>query len=115
MEDIEGDPRIAEKLLDQVNESHDASHSWLAPYTRFKTGEDASVKNPKGFLNRVKFFFEVPVCVSYVRIWNYFKTPERGAYEYELLCDDTIIYRVGSTLTPGVLKESKGDMCCVLC
>ena len=32
-----------------------------------------------------------------MRIWNYTKTPERGAYEYELLCDDTIVYRVSES------------------
>ena len=66
-----------------------------------------SPKNPKGLLNRVKLYFDVPVCISYVRIWNYTKTPERGAYEYELLCDDAIIYRVSLINEQGYLRKGR--------
>lgn len=50
---------------------------WLAPFTRFKAPDEGGRAN-KGTLNTIKLFFENPVCVSFIRFWNYAKNTERG-------------------------------------
>jgi len=77
---MEDDLRTPDKLIDGINDTWNDTHMWLAPY------------NPDS-VNVVEFIFDRPFTLSMVKIWNYTKTPSRGAKEYELFADDIMISR----------------------
>jgi hypothetical protein len=77
--DIRDDPRTPDKLVDGFTATRDDTHMWLAPWS---AGETVSV------------CIELPAArrLSCVRLWNYGKTPSRGAKQLELLLDGTLVY-----------------------
>lgn len=80
------DVRTLDKLYDGVNNTYDDRHMWLAPFTPSQS-------------NKLVLFFNEPVTLSKISMWNYSKTPARGVKEFEVFMDDVLIFH-------GVLKQA---------
>lgn len=80
------DVRTLDKLYDGMNNTYDDRHMWLAPFTPSQS-------------NKLVLFFNEPVTLSKISMWNYSKTPARGVKEFEIFMDDVLIFH-------GVLKQA---------
>ncbi|KAJ1474474.1 hypothetical protein T484DRAFT_1832211, partial [Baffinella frigidus] len=73
------DSRTADKLVDGENDTWDPEHMWLAPFT---AGEAA----------KVFILLDTPAAISMIKIWNYSRTPSRGAAEVHVTVDGALAY-----------------------
>ena len=81
------DARTADKLVDGVIGDRSGKHSWLAP-------AESKVEPPRAWVA-----FDEPVAIGAIRLWNYSKTPARGAAMVDVSLD-------GATLYQGFLREA---------
>eukprot|EP01060_Flectonema_neradi_P032226 TRINITY_DN5086_c1_g2_i2.p1 TRINITY_DN5086_c1_g2~~TRINITY_DN5086_c1_g2_i2.p1 ORF type:complete len:1083 (+),score=169.17 TRINITY_DN5086_c1_g2_i2:115-3249(+) len=90
------DLRILPNLVDGVNSSSDDNHIWLAPYL-------------PGTVSLVYVIFEEPVAVSRIAIWNYSKTPSRGAQQVTVYADESVIYSGSLKRAPDIGSDDSID------
>ena len=101
------DCRVPSNLIDGCNTGVDGRHSWLAPRAA-SLPENVGVNSAAA--NEIVFLFDEPVCLVAMRIWNYSKTPGRGACEIQIWADDTLILmselKMASASVPGTSNRS---------
>ena len=124
----EHDPRTPRKLITTPSAStctpHSAS-SWLAPLSRCMTDEERArsggpqtANNPLNsplnspyfhphypLENTLYIAFDYPISVSYIKLYNYSKTPARGIKELSIYCDTKLIFM-------GTLKSGTTSVYC---
>lgn len=88
-----GDIRTLDKLVDGVNNTWDHRHMWLAPFN----------KRP----SLLYVYFDSPVQIGMIKVWNYSKTPSRGCSHMQIFCDDHIVFDGNLRKAPS--KENEGD------
>lgn len=87
------DLRIPSNLVDGKISSD--KHSWLSPLAR-TMDERMNIEEIGGvkyITNSLYFLFDKPIILSYIKIWNYHKTPKRGAKDIEIWMDNTLLYK----------------------
>ncbi len=76
------DIRTPGKLVDGIHGDISGRHSWLSPFDC----------NASDSLATVYIVFDEPVMLACIRLWNYSRTPQRGAREVTVLLDDLAIF-----------------------
>eukprot|EP00002_Diphylleia_rotans_P001000 TRINITY_DN10545_c0_g1_i1.p1 TRINITY_DN10545_c0_g1~~TRINITY_DN10545_c0_g1_i1.p1 ORF type:complete len:1785 (+),score=340.31 TRINITY_DN10545_c0_g1_i1:93-5447(+) len=89
------DLRTLDKLFDGTNDTFNDEHMWLTP---FSSDQDVTLY----------IFFNEPVSLSMIRIWNYSKTPARGANDVDISLDDMLIFKGQIRPAPTLASRRNG-------
>lgn len=93
---MSGDPRTVHKLFTQDAKQQGVASGGvpLPPCQTPKASTDVWLAPwiPKQ-ANELWLYFDAPVRLSLLRVLNYSKSPARGVQDFELLLDDSLIYR----------------------
>lgn len=100
------DCRVIGNLFDGVNVTREDCHIWLTAFPHPGAVTDSYVD--------VLLMFPEPVAIGMIRIWNYAKTPSRGAFEMEMYLDESLVYRGLLMPAPPVATEPLGDFATVV-
>lgn len=78
----------ATRHLMQVDNENDGApeHSWLAP-------RPPPASATQAVPNIIYIKLPRAIALSKIRVWNYAKTPQRGACEADIILDDALIYK----------------------
>ncbi|EFA83430.1 hypothetical protein PPL_03577 [Heterostelium album PN500] len=76
------------RLFDGINSGFDEKHAWcthaLYPYDRSSTGLIPI---------SICLYFDYPISLSMVKIWNYSRVPTRGVEEFAMYIDDLLLFK----------------------
>jgi len=75
---MENDIRTEDNLL--LGDPGTSRRMWLSPLVQNST-------------NSLEFVFDEPTHMTYLRLWNYARTPARGARDVEIFFDDFLVYK----------------------
>ncbi|KAF0695250.1 Aste57867_13918 [Aphanomyces stellatus] len=94
---VKHDVRVVDNLFNGQNNTWDASEAWLAPLA-------------SSLGNVVYAVYDSLISLSLIKVYNYSKTPDRGAREIEIYVDDLKVY-MGSLRqapsAPGITRTGK--------
>ncbi|KYQ91327.1 hypothetical protein DLAC_08273 [Tieghemostelium lacteum] len=125
--EFSSDSRTIDKLFDGINNTFNDQHMWLAPFypplgcqpsqqphpsTLFNQHPNHQLKvnnplswndKPMGTIsNTIYIYFDKPITIGMIKIWNYSKTINRGVEEFEIYLDDYIIYKGKLLASPSI-------------
>lgn len=76
---------------------------WLAPYINSNSYYNA-VAAGSNQPNELAIVFERQVCISYIKFWNYSKSPMRGVKDFEVTLDDILLFK--GTMRPVITVDN---------
>lgn len=89
---MRADARTPDRLVDGVNDGT-AAHSWLAPLVGGGSGGGGEAAPALPVPNSVAIVLDAPVLLGALRLWNYARTPARGARELEVYLDEQLVWK----------------------
>lgn len=109
------DTRVITNVLDGRNQTSNDNNIWLTTYKNTKGhtqgNQTESDQLSKREPNYILIFFEQPIAISAIILWNYTKTPARGVNEFEVEIDGMKVFRgfahqAPDTSDPSILQDT---------